>query len=116
MSSSQDHPIDRRDLLAAPTALAPPALAADPAFAAPEKAPDRASSIRITAMRGFRVGTKAYVKIETSAKIVGWGEITGLDPNVAVALVASLFELVDGENPTRVEHLWQKIYRSHRDM
>lgn len=28
----------------------------------------------------------------------------------------SLFELLDGENPTRIEHLWQKIYRSHRDM
>jgi galactonate dehydratase len=24
--------------------------------------------------------------------------------------------LLDGENPTRIEHLWQKIYRSHRDM
>src|SRR6185369_15601198 len=28
----------------------------------------------------------------------------------------SLFELLDGENPTRIEHLWQKVYRSHRDM
>src|SRR3954465_3450523 len=95
--------LDRRDLLAATTAVAAAALAADHAFAADEKAADRASSIRVTATRGFRVGTKAFVKIETSAKITGWGEITGLDPNVAVALVASLSELLDGENPTRVE-------------
>ena len=32
------------------------------------------------------------------------------------ALAESLFELLDGENPTRIEHLWQKLYRSHRDM
>jgi galactonate dehydratase len=62
------------------------------------------------------VGTKAFIKIETNKGIVGWGEVTGLDPTVAVALAHSLFELLDGENPTRIEHLWQKLYRSHRDM
>ena len=31
-------------------------------------------------------------------------------------LAESLFELLDGENPTRIEHLWQKIYRAHRDI
>jgi galactonate dehydratase len=77
---------------------------------------DRGANIRITALRGFRVGTKAYVKIQTNRDMVGWGEVTGLDPNVAVALAQSLFELLDGENPTRIEHLWQKLYRSHRDM
>ena len=77
---------------------------------------DRGANLRITALRGFRVGTKAYVKVETNRQLTGWGEVTGLDPNVAVALAHSLFELLDGENPTRVEHLWQKLYRAHRDM
>ena len=77
---------------------------------------DRGSGIGISALRGFRVGAKAYVKIETNRKITGWGEVTGLDPQVAVALAGSLYELLDGENPTRIEHLWQKLYRSHRDM
>lgn len=77
---------------------------------------DRGAKIRISGLRGFRVGTKAYVKIETNHKITGWGEVTGLDPKVAVALAQSLFQLLDGENPTRIEHLWQKLYRSHRDM
>src|SRR5262249_6455714 len=116
MSRPDDKPLDRRDLIGA-GALAAATLAADHLFAAePNKVEDRASSIKITSTRGFRVGTKAYVKIETSAKITGWGEVSGLDPTVCVALVASLAELLDGENPTRIEHLWQKVYRSHRDM
>src|SRR6185295_11477536 len=77
---------------------------------------DRGSSIKITALKAMVVGAKAYLRIETSMKVSGWGEVTGLDPNVACALAQSLFELLDGENPTRVEHLWQKLYRSHRDM
>lgn len=77
---------------------------------------DRGADIKITALRAQRVGTKAYVKIDTNKGIFGWGEVTGSEPNVASALAHSLFELLDGENPTRVEHLWQKIYRSHRDM
>jgi galactonate dehydratase len=109
--------IDRRDLIGV-GAVAAATLALDHVFAAGPGArvEDRTSTIKITALRGFRVGTKAYVKIETNHKITGWGEITGLEPTVAIALVGSLFELLDGENPTRIEHLWQKVYRSHRDM
>ena len=36
---------------------------------------DRGAKIRISGLRGFRVGTKAYVKIETNHKITGWGEV-----------------------------------------
>jgi galactonate dehydratase len=77
---------------------------------------DKGSAVRITALKATPVGPKAFVKIETSMKVTGWGEITGLEPKVASALAESLFELLDGENPTRVEHLWQKLYRAHRDM
>src|SRR5438128_450652 len=77
---------------------------------------DRTSTIKISSLRAMRVGTKAYVKIETNHGITGWGEITGLDPNVASALAHSLAELLIDENPTRIEHLWQKLFRSHRDM
>jgi galactonate dehydratase len=117
MSEPQEPQLDRRDLLGA-GALAATALAMDHAFAAGAggKVEDRTSTIKITALRGFRVGTKAYVKIETNHKVTGWGEVTGLEPDVAVALAGSLFGLLDGENPTRIEYLWQKVYRSHRDM
>src|SRR5262245_24660195 len=85
--------------------------------AAPGKAvEDRASAIRISALKAVPVMRKAYLKIETNQKVFGWGEVTGLDPTVACALANSLFELLKDENPTRIEHLWQKIYRSHRDM
>jgi galactonate dehydratase len=77
---------------------------------------DRASAVRITALKALPAGKKAYLKIETSHKVSGWGEVTGLEPETACVLARSLFELLDGENPTRIEHLWQKIYRSHRDM
>ena len=77
---------------------------------------DRSSSIRITRMTPTPVGPKVFVKIETNHGISGWGEIDQLEPKTAAALAASLFELLDGENPTRIEHLWQKLYRSHRDM
>ncbi len=76
---------------------------------------DRLTSLKITALKPTRAGTKAYVKIETNQGIVGWGEVTGLDPTVACALANSLFELLKDQNPTRIEHLWQRLYRSHRD-
>ena len=77
---------------------------------------DRSSSIRITKLTATPAGRKVFIKIETNHAVTGWGEIDQLDTNVAAMLVRSLFELLDGENPTRIEHLWQKIYRSHRDI
>jgi galactonate dehydratase len=117
MSDNPDTGLDRRDLLGA-VGTAAAVLAADHAFAAGPggKVEDRTSSIKITSLRGFVVGPKAYFKIETNHKVTGWGEVTGLEPKVSVALAESLFQLLDGENPTRIEHLWQKVFRSHRDM
>src|SRR5688500_11768305 len=76
---------------------------------------DRSSSIRITALRTYWVGPVVYVKIETNHGISGWGDLKGVDPRVSKVLAESMFELLDGENPTRIEHLWQKLYRSHRN-
>ncbi len=77
---------------------------------------DRSSTIRITRIAATPVGPKVFVKIETNHGITGWGEIDQLETRVAAALVQSLFELIDGENPTRIEHIWQKLYRAHRDI
>ena len=81
-----------------------------------EQVVDRASAIKITALRTFLVSPNLFIRIETNQGIVGWGEIKGLDVLVAKPLVESLFELIDSENPTRIEHLWQKIFRAHRNM
>jgi galactonate dehydratase len=77
---------------------------------------DRSSSIRITGMKTYWVGPVVYVKIETNHGISGWGDLKGTDVRVGKVLAESLFELIDGENPTRIEHLWQTMFRAHRDI
>ena len=77
---------------------------------------DRSSSIKITKLSATRLGPTVFVKIETNHGVTGWGEIKGVDPRVSKPLAESLFELIDGENPTRIEHIWQKLYRAHRDI
>ena len=123
-ASNAESKVTRRGTLAA-AGFAAAGLLLNDAPAAPTTGPatnpaadvaDRGSAIKINGLQAMVAGAKAYVKITTTHNVTGWGEITGLDPAVACALARSLFELLDGENPTRIEHLWQKIYRSHRDM
>jgi galactonate dehydratase len=77
---------------------------------------DTASSIKLKSLTATIAGPKVYVKLETNQGITGWGEIDQLEPKVAAELARSLFSLLENENPTRIEHLWQKLFRSHRDM
>jgi galactonate dehydratase len=81
-----------------------------------EQVADRGSAIRITDTRAAWVGPAVYLKIETNQGVVGWGEVKGVDPRVAKPLAEALFEIIRGENPTRIEHLWQKLFRAHRDI
>ncbi|HVV99968.1 MAG TPA: mandelate racemase/muconate lactonizing enzyme family protein [Planctomycetaceae bacterium] len=119
-SAAASKSLNRRDLFRSAGAIAAGGLLLNDVFAQ-ENNPganvgDRTSSIRISALKATPVGPKVYVRIDTNHGITGWGEITGLEPQVAATLAHSLFELLDGENPTRVEFLWQKIFRAHRDM
>ncbi len=77
---------------------------------------DRASTIKITKLTSTPANPKCIVKIETNHGITGWGEISNVQPRVATALANSIFELLDGQNPTRIEHLWQRMYRAHRNL
>jgi galactonate dehydratase len=77
---------------------------------------DRTSSIKLTKLTATPVAHKVFLKLETNHGITGWGEIDQLETQTAATLVRSLFALLEGENPTRIEYLWQKVYRSHRDM
>lgn len=101
-------------VFAAGQALLSDAVAADRNPA--EQAADRSSTIRIKTMRATWVGPRVYIRIESNHGIVGWGEVKAVDPRVAKPLAESLFELIEGENPTRIEHIWQKIFRAHRDI
>ena len=111
---------DRRALFASLGAAAAGHLMLADAVAA-ENSPaaqvgDRTSTIRVTGLRATWVNPNVFVRIETNHGIVGWGDLKGVDPRVSKPLVESLFELIDGENPTRIEHLWQKIFRAHRNI
>jgi galactonate dehydratase len=110
--------LDRRELLGAAGAVAAGGLLLAGAVADNPAADvaDRGSAIRITAMRTYLVGHKVYLQIETNHKVTGWGEVSALEPKTANALAQSLFDLLQGENPTRIEFLWQKLYRAHRDI
>jgi galactonate dehydratase len=77
---------------------------------------DKTSTLKITALRTYWVNPVVFVKIETNHGATGWGEIKAIDPRVAKVLAESLFALIEGENPTRIEYLWQKVYRAHRDI
>jgi galactonate dehydratase len=77
---------------------------------------DRASSIRLTKLTPYWVNPNVFLKLETNLGITGWGDLKGIDPRVGKELAVSLFELLEGENPTRIEHLWQKMFRAHRNL
>ncbi|MBT4139264.1 MAG: hypothetical protein HOE48_15190, partial [Candidatus Latescibacteria bacterium] len=77
---------------------------------------DRASAIRVTGLTAIPLGLKAYVKVETNMGITGWGEINNMETNVSCALADSLGQLILNENPTRTEHLWQRMFRAHRNL
>ena len=112
--------IGRRDLFSAGTAATLGLLMAQEASAGvqnpAENVADRTSTLKITAVRGFSVAGKIYVRIETNHGIIGWGETYGMPADIAISLAESLIDLLEGENPTRIEHLWQNMYRSQRDL
>jgi galactonate dehydratase len=112
--------MSRRELVASLGAAATGAAFLNHAVAAENnpagQVADSASSIRITGLKTHRVQHKVYVELLTNQQITGWGEVSALVPAAAEALAQAMFEMLDGENPTRIEHLWQKLYRAHRDM
>src|SRR5439155_21935470 len=76
---------------------------------------DRTSSIRLTSLRATVCRDRVFVKLGTNHGVSGWGEIKGVVPSVAKSLAEAMFDLLDGQNPTRIEHLWQLLYRAERN-
>ena len=77
---------------------------------------DRATNIRVTGLTAIPLGVKAYVKVETNMGVTGWGEINNMETKVSCALAESLGQFIMNENPTRTEHLWQRLFRAHRNL
>jgi galactonate dehydratase len=79
-------------------------------------------AIKITAVTPWLVtvegtgwGEYLFVEVRTDQGITGWGEITTTTKiaNRAVAdVVRQLNELIVGDDPTRIELIWHKIFRS----
>ena len=64
-----------------------------------------------------RVPTYVFVRVETDEGLTGWGEITTYPGQIANrTVVAALRELdgfLRGEDPTRIEAIWHKIFRAY---
>lgn len=115
--SLSTHVVARRDLLSLGCA-AGTALLAERVSAAQNPAAsvaDRTTSIRLTGLRATICRDRVFVKLDTNHGVSGWGEIKGVVPTVAKALAEAMFDLLDGQNPTRIEHLWQTLYRAERN-
>lgn len=100
--------MDRRKFLAQVGAV--PLVAA----AAPSGAESFGKPVmKITGLKATAVSRHfVFVRVYTDAGIVGLGEAT-LEgkPETQVAAVRELEQYLVGEDPTRIEHLWQKMYR-----
>lgn len=74
--------------------------------------------MKITAVRTVVVNAEmrnwVFVKLETDEGLVGWGESTvEWKTRAVVACIEDLTPLLLGEDPRRIEHLWQIMYRQH---
>ncbi|HCH10999.1 MAG TPA: hypothetical protein DEW32_17600, partial [Dehalococcoidia bacterium] len=70
--------------------------------------------MKIAKIEQFRPKVRTrLVKITTDTGIVGWGEAT-LEgrPKSTWAAVEEMADYLLGEDPLRIEHHWQNIYRS----
>lgn len=62
-----------------------------------------------------RPGEYIFVEVETDEGVTGWGEVTSTFPvaNRAVcAVLQQLDELIRGDDPVRIEKIWNKIFRA----
>lgn len=70
--------------------------------------------MRIASYKLFHIQPRyLLLRLETDGGLVGWGEPTleGRARTVATA-IGELFEVIRGEDPRRIEHLWQLMYRT----
>lgn len=72
------------------------------------------ASLKIRSVEAFPVPPRwVFTKVVTDTGIVGWGEST-LEGHAStqVAAVGELARILIGEDPLRIEHLWQSMYRA----
>ncbi len=69
--------------------------------------------MKITSFTIYKVRPRwVFLKIETDEGITGWGEpILESRPDTSIAAVKEFEPFLIGEDPTRIEHLFQRMYR-----
>jgi galactonate dehydratase len=68
--------------------------------------------MKITAVRTFAIEPRwLFVKIETDEGLTGWGECQGDKAHVTAQAVHSYDDYLVGQDPRRVVHHWQSLYR-----
>jgi len=75
--------------------------------------------VKITDVETFGVnlgdGNHVFIKIHTDEHLHGTGEAYRVGPDHAVEQTVQYFkEWIIGEDPTRIEHLWRKMYNGSR--
>ncbi|MFN8526481.1 MAG: mandelate racemase/muconate lactonizing enzyme family protein [Chloroflexota bacterium] len=67
--------------------------------------------------RSEHLAKYVFVQVETDEGLTGWGEITTYPGSMAnrtiVAALRQLDDFLRGEDPTRIEAIWHKIFRAY---
>jgi galactonate dehydratase len=77
--------------------------------------PAAEGEVRIKDVECYPAG-RLYVRITTDAGVEGWGEVNTFSAAISNAIVKTYRPLLVGVNPTRIEHIWQMLFRAHRNM
>ncbi len=109
----------RRDLLALTAAGAAGAALARPRslLAQSGRRPPQAKDgeVRITDLKVHDAG-RLFIQVTTDAGLDGWGEVGIYPTRIGRAIVETFRPLLVGMDPTRVEAIWQLLYRAHRNV
>lgn len=110
--------MNRRHFLSATLAATATAASAPHLFAQAGKPPAQApeGQLRITDILTYNTG-RLYVRITTDNRdIEGFGEINYGDSDIASTIINTYKPLLLNTDPTRIEYLWQLMYRAHRNL
>ena len=68
--------------------------------------------MKVTAVKTFPVEPRwLFVKVETDSDVFGWGEALGDKAHVVAEAVTSYAHHLEGEDPRRIVHHWQSMFR-----
>lgn len=67
--------------------------------------------MKLTDVSPIQSGRAVYVKLTTDTDLVGYGEATTFAPRAVVGMIEEIGPYLIGEDPRRIEHLWQEGFR-----